>query len=57
MSFCRFCLVLAIPWLTFNMILQINSVSVSLIKFMIMQQPINKIGLSPHSSKQKLITA
>ena len=37
LSLPRFCLGLAVPWLIFKRVLETNSVSVSLIKFMIMQ--------------------
>ena len=49
-SFCRFCLGLAAQWLIFKRVLQSNSVSESLIKFMIMQL---HVQLNQHHCKQK----
>ena len=42
---CRFGLGLAVPWLIFKRVLQMNTVSVSLIKFMIMHQHVQLIKI------------
>ena len=56
MPFCRFCLGLAVPWLIFKSVLQMNSVSVSLIKFMIMQQYVQLIKIEFISTPLKTKT-
>ena len=56
MSFCKFCLGLAVPWLIFKRVIQMNSVSVSLIKYMIMPQHLQLIKIRFISTQLKAKT-